>query len=215
MTEAADIIRDKRRHWAAPGGSHDRKVRILARWLPGLVGVVAAAMIVGPLFTEGELSFLLDRNKVAMTEERLRVTNAMYRGEDGQGRPFTVTAGSAVQVSAREPVVRMENIAARIRLSDGPAELTAARGAYDYSAQTVQADGPVQFTAADGYRLSTVNVLIDLRQRKVWGSGGVSGAVPAGTFSADRVSADLDSRVLMLDGNVRLRIDQTSFRIPR
>jgi len=215
MTEAADIIRDKRRHWAAPGGSHDRKVRILARWLPGLVGVVAAAMIVGPLFTEGELSFLLDRNKVAMTEERLRVTNAMYRGEDGQGRPFTVTAGSAVQVSAREPVVRMENIAARIRLSDGPAELTAARGAYDYSAQTVQADGPVQFTAADGYRLSTANVLIDLRQRKVWGSGGVSGAVPAGTFSADRVSADLDSRVLMLDGNVRLRIDQTSFRIPR
>ncbi|MBN8483962.1 MAG: LPS export ABC transporter periplasmic protein LptC [Sphingomonadales bacterium] len=215
MTEAADIIRDKRRHWAAPGGSHDRKVRILARWLPGLVGVVAAAMIVGPLFTEGELSFLLDRNKVAVTEERLRVTNAMYRGEDGQGRPFTVTAGSAVQVSAREPVVRMENIAARIRLSDGPAELTAARGAYDYSAQTVQADGPVQFTAADGYRLSTANVLIDLRQRKVWGSGGVSGAVPAGTFSADRVSADLDSRVLMLDGNVRLRIDQTSFRIPR
>lgn len=215
MTEAADLIRDKRRHWAAPGGSHDRKVRILARWLPGLVGVVAAAMIVGPLFTQGELSFLLDRNKVAVTGERLRVANAMYRGEDGQGRPFTVTAGSAVQVSTREPVVRMENIAARIRLSDGPAELTAARGAYDYSAQTVQADGPVEFTAADGYRLSTANVLIDLRQRKVWGSGGVSGAVPAGTFSADRVSADLDSRVLMLDGNVRLRIDQTSFRIPR
>lgn len=215
MTEAADIIRDKRRLWAAPGGSHDRKVRILARWLPGLVGVVAAAMIVGPLFTEGELSFLLDRNKVAVTEERLRVTNAMYRGEDGQGRPFTVTAGSAVQVSAREPVVRMENIAARIRLSDGPAELTAARGAYDYSAQTVQAEGPVLFTAADGYRLSTANVLIDLRSRKVSGSGGVSGAVPAGTFSADRVSADLDSRIVMLDGNVRLRIDQTSFRIPR
>jgi len=215
MTDAADRMRDKRRHWAAPGGSHARKVRILARWLPGLVGVVAAAMIVGPLFTQGELSFLLDRNKVAVTEERLRVTNAMYRGEDGQGRPFTVTAGSAVQVSAREPVVRMENIAARIRLSDGPAELTAARGAFDYSAQTVQADGPVQFTAADGYRLSTANVLIDLRQRKVWGSGGVSGAVPAGTFSADRVSADLDSRVLMLDGKVRLRIDQTSFRIPR
>lgn len=215
MTEAADLIRDKRRHWAAPGGSHDRKVRILARWLPGLVGVVAAAMIVGPLFTEGELSFLLDRTKVAVTEERLRVANAMYRGEDKDGRPFTVTAGSAVQASAREPVVRMENLAARIRLTDGPAELTAARGAYDYSAQTVQAEGPVEFTATGGYRLSTANVLIDLRTRKVSGSGGVSGAVPAGTFSADRLSADLDSRVLMLDGNVRLRIEQTSFRIPR
>ena len=30
-------------------------------------------MIVGPLFSQGELSFLLDRNKVAVTQERLRV----------------------------------------------------------------------------------------------------------------------------------------------
>lgn len=215
MTEAADIIRDKRRHWAAPGGSHDRKVRILARWLPGLVGVVAAAMIVGPLFSHGELSFLLDRNKVAVTGERLRVANAMYRGEDNEGRPFTVTAGSAVQVSAREPIVKMENLAARIRLSDGPAELTAVHGQYDYSAETVNVSGPVQFTAADGYRMTTQNVLIDLRNRRVTGSGGVNGAIPSGTFSAERISADLDNRILTLDGNVRMRFEQTNFRIPR
>lgn len=215
MTEAADLIRDKRRLWAAPGGSHDRKVHVLARWLPGLVGVVAAAMIVGPLFTEGELSFLLDRNKVAVTQERLRVNNAMYRGEDKRGRPFTVTAGSAVQVSSTVPVVQMENLAARIRLSDGPAELTAVRGKYDYSAQTVAVEGPVVFTAADGYRLTTQNVSIDLRSRSVMGSGGVSGAIPSGTFSAERISADLDNRILMLDGNVRMRFVQTSFRMPQ
>ncbi len=215
MTEAADIIRDKRRLWAAPGGSHDRKVHVLARWLPGLVGAIAAAMIVGPLFTEGELSFLLDRNKVAVTAERLRVNNAMYRGEDKRGRPFTVTAGSAVQVTSTVPVVQMENLAARIRLSDGPAELTAVRGKYDYSAQTVAVEGPVVFTAADGYRLTTQNVAIDLRNRQVVGSGGVSGAIPSGTFSAERISADLDNRVLMLDGNVRMRFVQTSFRMPQ
>ncbi len=66
MTEAADKIRDQRRHWAAPGGSHDRRVRLLAKWLPGAVGVVAAAMIVGPLFPKNEISFLLDRTKVAV-----------------------------------------------------------------------------------------------------------------------------------------------------
>ncbi|HOB15292.1 MAG TPA: LPS export ABC transporter periplasmic protein LptC [Novosphingobium sp.] len=215
MTQAADIIRDKRRHWAAPGGSHDRKVRILAVWLPGLVGVVAAAMIVGPLFSQGELSFLLDRNKVAVTQERLRVADAMYRGEDKDGRPFTITAGSAVQVSAQDPLVRMENLAARIRLSDGPAELTAVRGQYDYAAETVNVEGPVQFTAADGYRMSTQNVLIDLKNRRVTGTGGVQGAIPSGTFSAERISADLDDRVLTLDGNVRMRFEQTKFRIPR
>lgn len=215
MTDAADQIRDKRRHWAAPGGAHDLKVRILARWLPGLVGVVAAAMIVGPLFTDGELSFLLDRNKVAVTEERLRVNNAMYRGEDKDGRPFTVTAGSAVQVSAREPIVKLQDLAARIRLIDGPAELTAVRGTYDYAGEMVRVEGPVRFTAADGYRMSTENVAIDLNNRRVAGSGGVSGAVPSGTFSADRISADLDSRIIMLDGNVRMRFVQKSFRIPQ
>jgi lipopolysaccharide export system protein LptC len=215
MTEAADLIRDKRRHWAAPGGSHDRKIRILALWLPGLVGVVAAGMIVGPLFTEGELSFLLDRTKVATTDERLRVNNAMYRGEDKRGRPFTITAGSAVQVSAKVPEVQMENLAARIRLSDGPAELTAVRGKYNYSNQTVAVEGPVVFTATDGYRLTTRNVSIDLRDRAVIGSGGVSGTIPSGTFSAERISADLDSRILMLDGNVRMQFVQTSFRMPQ
>jgi lipopolysaccharide export system protein LptC len=215
MTEAADQIRDKRRHWAAPGGSHDRKVRFLARWLPGLVGVVAAAMIVGPLFTEGELSFLLDRNKVAVTQERLRVNNAMYRGEDKRGRPFTVTAGNAVQATAAVPEVRMENLAARIRLSDGPAELTAVSGIYNYADQRVVVVGPVVFTAADGYRMTTANVAIDLRDRAVVGSGGVSGTIPSGTFSADRISADLDTRILLLDGNVRMQFVQSRLRMPQ
>ncbi|MEN9717840.1 MAG: hypothetical protein RIQ99_718 [Pseudomonadota bacterium] len=214
MTQAADQIRDKRRLWAAPGGSHDQLVRVLAKWLPGAVGVVAAVMIVGPLFPHGEISFLLDRNKVAMTAERIRVANAMYRGIDDSGRPFTVTAGSAAQVSLRDPLVRMENLAARIRLADGPAELTARGGTYDYGAEQVNVTGPVNFTAADGYRMTTSNVAIDLKTRRVIGSGGVSGAIPAGTFDADRIIADLGERTVTLDGNARLRMEPGKLRMP-
>ncbi len=215
MSQQADIIRDKRQHWATPGGSHDRKVKFLAIVLPGLVGVVTAAMVVGPLFARGEISFLLDRTKVAMTQERVRVADAMYRGEDDQGRPFTVTAGNAVQVSVKEPVVLLDRLAARILLSDGPAELTASRGTYNYETEQVSAQGPVSFAAADGYRMTTQNVSIDLKTRRASGTGGVSGAIPSGTFSADRVSADLDNRALYLDGHVRLLIQQHSFRMPR
>ncbi len=215
MSHQADIVRDKRQHWAAPDSPRDRRIRLLAVVLPGLVGVVTAAMVVGPLFARGEISFLLDRTKVAMTRERVRVADAMYRGEDNQGRPFTVTAGNAVKVSIKEPVIRMDQLAARIRLSDGPAELTAARGAYNYDTEQVSAEGPVSFSAADGYRMTTQNVTIDLKTRRASGTGGVSGAIPSGTFSADRVSADLDSRALYLDGNVHLLIQQHSFRMPR
>lgn len=215
MSQQADIIRDKRQHWAAPGGSHDRKIKFLAIVLPGLVGVVTAAMVVGPLFARAEISFLLDRTKVAMTKERVRVADAMYRGEDNQGRPFTVTAGNAVQVSVKEPVVRLDRLAARILLSDGPAELTALNGAYNFETEQVSSDSPVTFTAADGYRMTAQNLAVDLKTRRATGTGGVSGAIPSGTFSADRVSADLDQRALYLDGNVRLLIQQHSFRMPR
>ncbi|MCB2057735.1 MAG: LPS export ABC transporter periplasmic protein LptC [Novosphingobium sp.] len=214
MTQAADLIRDKRRLWAAPGGSHDRMVAVLAKWLPGAVGVVAAAMIVGPLFPRGEVSFLLDRNKVAITTERVRVSDAMYRGIDSQGRPFTVTAGNAAQVSTADPLVRMEDLAARIRLADGPAELTAKGGTYDYDRELVDVAGPVQFTAADGYRMTTSHVSINLRDRQVIGSGGVTGSIPAGTFSANRILADLGERTITLDGNARLQMAPGKLRMP-
>jgi lipopolysaccharide export system protein LptC len=214
MSQAADNNRDKRRLWAAPGGSHDRRVRILARWLPGLVGVVAAAMIVQPLFPRGEVSFLLDRNKVAITEDRVRVAEAMYRGIDNQGRPFTVTAGNAVQKTAREPVVRMDDLAARIRMIDGPAELIAAAGTYDFDRELVTVPGQVLFTAADGYRLAAGNVSIDLKTRRVVGGGGVSGSIPAGTFSANRIVADLGARTVALEGNARLLMAPGKLRMP-
>lgn len=214
MSQAADLNRDKRRQWAAPGGSHDRRVRIMARWLPGMVGVIVAAMIIQPLFPRGEVSFLLDRTKVAVTQDRVRVADAMYRGIDNQGRPFTVTAGNAVQQSAREPVVKMDDLSARIRMSDGPAELTAANGAYDYDREQVTVPGQVLFTAADGYRLAAGNVSIDLKTRRVVGGGGVNGSIPAGTFSANRIVADLGARTVALEGNARLLMAPGKLRMP-
>ncbi len=215
MTQAADIIRDKRRHWAAPGGSHDRTVQLLARWLPGAIGVVAAMMILGPLVPRGEISFLLDRNKVAVTPDRLRVADALYRGEDKQGRPFTVTAGSAVQHSPSEPVVEMHDLIARILLSDGVAQLSATNGAYDYSREDIKTTGPVEFSAADGYRLTTSSVSIDLKNRRVNGDGGVTGTVPTGSFSANRISADLTARTVVLEGNARLRMVPGQLKVPQ
>ena len=214
MTEAADRIRNQRRQWAAPGGTHDRLIRILARWLPGAVGVVAAAMLLGPLFPRGEISFLLDRNKVATTGDRLVVEQAMYRGEDNEGRPFTVTAASAVQVSAADPIVRMKGLVARILMSDGPAELAAQGGSYDYNREAVDVDGPVTFTAADGYRMTTGHVAIDLKGQRVVGQGGVNGAIPAGTFSAERLVADLNARTIALEGNARLVMTPGKMRMP-
>ncbi len=207
-------MRDQRRHWATPGGSHDRLVRALAVILPGGVGVLAAIMVLVPLSPRGEVSFLLDRNKVAVTRDRLRVGNAMYRGEDNKGRAFQLSAAGAVQSTAAVPVVRLDDLVAQIALADGPARLAAPGGAYDYRAEQVTVTGPVTFTAADGYRMTVSNVAIQLKSRTIEGAGGVSGAIPAGTFSADRILADLGARTLTLDGHARLRMAPGRLRMP-
>ncbi|MEP6869630.1 MAG: LPS export ABC transporter periplasmic protein LptC [Novosphingobium sp.] len=214
MTRAADLIRDKRQHFALPGGSHDRLVRFLGVVLPAGVGAILAVMLIAPLFPRGEVSFLLDRNKVALAQERLRLDHAMYRGLDNRGRPFSVTAGSAVQHTAKVPVVKMSDLSARLLLSDGPAELYAPDGAFHYDTNTVDVRGPVDFRAAQGYRMTTSNVTIDLKQQHVTGLGGVAGALPAGTFSANRFDADLDERTVTLSGRARLRMEPGKMRMP-
>src|SRR6187399_2520746 len=105
MSQQADQIRDRRRAFAAPGSQLDRAVRVLAVALPALVGAVLATMLIAPLSPRGEVSFLLDRNKVDVSEDRLRVDHAMYRGADKHGRPFSISAGDAIQASARVPIV--------------------------------------------------------------------------------------------------------------
>ncbi|MHA6332167.1 LPS export ABC transporter periplasmic protein LptC [Qipengyuania sp. CAU 1752] len=205
-TQDAKELRQGRQAFAAPGGFHDRLVRFLGWSLPMAVGVVAALMVITPLSPRGEISFLLDRDKVAVIEERLRVDNALYRGTDNQGRPFSLTADEAVQQSSAEGIVRLRDVVARILLQDGPGQLTAEGGAYTIEKDMLEVDGPLRMSSANGYRFVAEGVAINLADKVVTGSGGVRGAIPAGTFSANQMRIDLAARTTTLIGNVKMRI---------
>ena len=214
MTVEAEIQRSRRQHFAAPGGFHDHLVKILAAALPMGVGVLAAIMILAPLSPRGEISFLLDRNKVAVVEDRLKVSNAMYRGQDDAGRSFSITAGGAVQRSAKQPVVEMNDLVARLMMASGPAMLTATSGNYDFGSETISVFGPVNFQTDDGYRLTAIDMNIDISAKRMVSRGRVEGRIPAGTFSADRIMADLSERTITLDGNARLRMEPGKLKMP-
>lgn len=214
MTVQADIIRSKRRSFAAPGGFHDRLVHFLARALPAAVGAMLAVMIISPLSPRGEISFLLDRRKVAVLEDRMQVSSAMYRGQDDEGRSFSITAGSAVQRTQTVPTIELDQLTARILLDDGPALLTAGKGAYDFGKEIVDIVGPINFQTADGYRMTATNVDIDLGRKLLKSRGPVEGRIPAGTFSADTISADLSERSVTLQGNARLRMVPDRMKMP-
>ena len=215
MTVEADLIQDRRRRFAAPGGSHDRLIAKLSKALPAAIGLVAAIMILSPLSPRGEIGFLLDRNEVAITGERIAVDSATYRGKDANGRTFRVLAGKAVQHSADIPVIELDDLQAFLELTEGPARIAAPNGKYNYRTEQIEVIGPVVFSAADGYRMTTQDVRIDLDSQTAVGSGGVKGSVPTGSFSAASMFADLRERIVRLEGNARLRMVPGKLRVPR
>ncbi|WP_077145175.1 LPS export ABC transporter periplasmic protein LptC [Sphingopyxis sp. KK2] len=208
MSARADHDRTMRQLWATSGSSHDRVIKILRFGLPLVIGVVGAVLIFSPFTQRAEVSFLLSKDKVEVAKERMKVTRAEYRGQDTKGQPFALVAGSAVQKSSAEPVVRMEQLSGAINLADGPATIAAAAGQYNMDTEQVAVPGAVRVRSANGYRIDASNVAIDLKSRSLTGSGGVTGALNIGNFSANALSADLDTRVVRLSGNARLRINQ-------
>lgn len=198
--------RSARQAWAAPGGRHDRLIKLLAFLLPVAVGVLAAFLVMAPLYGTGDVSFLLDKNKVEVAHERLKIQAARYRGEDAKGQPFTLDAGSAVQKSSADPVVQLTRLDAQLQLPDGPARVKADTGHYDMDTEQVTVDGPVAVTGPDGYRLDTHDAVADLKQRTLTSGGAVTGEANQGRFAADRLHADLTTRIVKLDGHARLRI---------
>ena len=253
MAEAADQEARVKRSWAAPGGLHDALIKLLKIVLPAGVGVLLAYLLLSPLSKNREISFLLDKNKVDVAGERLKVQSAQYRGLDNQGRPFTIDADralqatsrepvvdiagerlkvqaaqyrgldnqgrpftidaeKALQATSREPVVDIDGMAASILLADGPARIAAPKGRYDMDAQKVDVLGPILITAADGYRLQTRDVELDLNKHSLSSDKGVEGKMPLGRFSADQMQADLPSRRVVLSGRARLHIVQGALR---
>lgn len=205
-TKEARRQRRGRQRQAAPGGFHDRLIRLLAIGLPMATGAIVAFLVIAPFSPRSEVSFILDRDKVEQIDERLRIDNATYRGADNQGRPFSLLAEEAVQQSSEEGIVRLQEVVARILLQDGPAQLSAEGGDYRIEDELLAVRGPVMLDATDGYSLIARGVSVDLRDQLLVGSEGVSGSVPAGTFSADSLKVDLESRTITLDGNARLRM---------
>jgi lipopolysaccharide export system protein LptC len=208
MSIEAEVVRSKRRLWAARGGAHDRLVRVLQIGLPAAVGALIAVLLFAPFGQRSEIGFLLAKDAIEISPQRLRVDAARYTGSDGEGRPFSLTAASAVQRSTADPIVRLTDLSAVIVMSEGPAALDADAGRYDPTRDLVSIDGPLRFVAADGFRLDTGDVAIDLKARRLSSGRRVTGTLPIGSFSANSLSANLESRVVRLTGSARLRINQ-------
>ena len=212
MSEAARRERAVKRHWAEPGSRHDRLVRA-AKWgLPAVVIAFVLLLAIAPFDNKGDVSFILDKKDVDKAQERMRIEQARYAGEDSKGNKFLITAGRAVQQRSDVPIVMIEQMRAQLGLAQGPLLMVANKGSYDLDTQVVNVDGPVRVAGADGYKLETSNVTVNMRERQLQSGGRVSGQMRLGQFEAGGLEADLGNRTVTLTGGARLKIVQGTVR---
>ena len=212
MSKAASLDRDKRLRWARPGSSHDRHVRVARLAWPAFVGALAAVLALAPWTQRAEMSFVLAKDRVDMASERMRVTQARYRGQDDKGQAFTLNAGSAVQATSKSPVVQLGNLSAKLASATGTSTLVAPRARYNLDSEKLDVSGPLTYVSTDGYKLSTSNVAADLNTQQLSSDSPVTGEMPVGSFSAGNIRADLGTRTVTLGGRARLHIVQGAIR---
>ena len=212
MSEAANRERAIKRHWAEPGSRHDKVVRATKYGLPILIGGLLLLLAIAPFDKRGDVSFILDKNKVDQAQERMRVEKARYVGEDDKGQKFVIVADRAVQPTSNVPIVAIEGMRAQLNLGKGPLTIAAMKGRYNLEQEQVLVDGPVRVAGPGGYQLATSDVTVDLDKRSMVSDGPVSGRMELGEFQAGQLRANLDERTVRLEKGVRLKIYQGAVR---
>ena len=212
MSEAARRDLAVKRHWAEPGSRHDLFVRATKFVLPILIIGLVVILAIAPFDKRGDVSFILDKNKVDAAQERMRVEAARYTGTDDKGQKFSIDADRAIQPTSDRPIVDIEGMRARLDLERGPLSIIALKGRYNLDQQKVAIDGPVRVAGPDGYRLETRDVGINLKERRLASRGPVSGDMRLGHFEAGGMTANLGTREVVLTDGVRLNIKQGAIR---
>lgn len=212
MSEAAIRKHEAQRHWAEPGSRHDALVRFAKLGLPVIAVGFLLLLAIAPFDQRGDVSFILDKKEVDKAAERMRIETARYTGEDNKGNKFEITAQRAIQQRSDQPIVNIQGMMARLGLAQGPLVMAANEGRYDLDTHQVDVVGPVRVAGADGYRLETRDVTVDLKARTMRSRGPASGSMRLGQFQAGNLSADLGERKVVLGGGVRLKITQGAVR---
>ncbi len=213
-SRAGTAALDARARAALPGGAWDRFVAVIKIALPAAAALLLVAILVWPLTSAREFSFLLAKDKVMMSKERLRTDTAVYRGRTAAGEPFTIHAAGAVQRSSAVPVIELNALTAQVQMTDGPAEVTAPGGRYEIDHDLLVVAGPVRMRGANGYSLDGDEVRVSLLDHSVATDRPVSGTLPLGTFRANTLRADIDGKRVMLGGGTHLHIIPGSHRSP-
>lgn len=192
---------------AGPSGARRLVVRLLKRVLPLAAVLLLAAIALWPQWqgTDEARRFTFRRGATDLLNEPLRMRDAIFRGIDERGRPYTVTAQQAIQVGQGDDTIDLVQPKADITLEDGTwALVQSVHGTYRRIPQLLELDGGVILNHDAGYEVRTESATINLRDQTAQGDRPVAGQGPFGTIEGTGFQADDAAKVLVVTGPATL-----------
>ncbi|WP_338663253.1 LPS export ABC transporter periplasmic protein LptC [Pararoseomonas sp. SCSIO 73927] len=184
-----------RRRWA---------VRLLKFLLPAGALTLLAAIVLWPEFERtGENARLSFRRMSRATPESVRVVDPRYQGVDEQGRPFNVTAFTAIQQGSTN-VVDLEAPRGDQMGSGGSWMLVESRtGRFDRDANILDMKGDVTIWQDDGTLIETQEARVDVKGGNAEGDRPIAAQGSFGTVTGDGFRLRDRGAVVVFTGRAR------------
>jgi lipopolysaccharide export system protein LptC len=198
---AEDVERRRRllRQWRR----HSALIAILRKLLPA-----ACLAIIVALGAWSAMSTLLWRTDAKVrSNPEIRMLNPNFQGRTEAGKPFLMTAASAVRDNTDENRVTLEKPV--LNLGVGTPEwtkVTAARGVYREDTRMLDLRGQVVLDDYKGNHLTTEHALVDTIKNNVDGDTRIAGHGPLGSIDASSYSLRDGGAYLLFQGRVKSRI---------
>lgn len=186
--------------------SRFRRHSLLVSFWRGALPTIMGVSIVGMAVWAGVKTFgdLQPANRQA---GEIRMIGPEFHGHDKKGRPYVVTAESAV----RDPVKTDRSLLTKPKLvmqteNRGDLTVIADTGVYDEAAKTMDLSGNVVATDGQGYRFASPSAHVVSDAHTVSGRQGVVITGPLGQTSGSAYSMDDKAGHALITGNVKTHL---------
>jgi lipopolysaccharide export system protein LptC len=203
---AAEDI-ERRRRLLQQWRRHSALIAILRKLLPALCLAIVVALGAWSAMS----TFLWQKDARVRSDANIRMTNPNFQGRTEAGKPFLVTAASAVEDNEDPNKVTLDKPV--LTLGSGTPEwtkITSASGVYRKDTRMLDLKGHVTLDDYKGNHLATEHALADTTKSNVDGDTRISGRGPLGAIDAASYSLRDSGAYLLFQGRVKSVIQQHS-----
>ncbi len=207
---ALDSLPTKSRTTGDEALARSRLVKRLRVILPVSGLLLAVVFLLNTGADQPDDIFLDDLKDISASAGDRRMANPRFAGVDDKGKPFEITAASALQTPADQNLVELESPRAVQGDGDATTVVTADKGLYQSKANLLELTDNVTLAhdiGADTYVLRTPDATISIKDEVVTSNNGINGESNDGSaLRADRMKSYNSEGRVVFEGNVRMRI---------